>query len=114
MRLFRHYTEVPVEARGAVVALGNFDGIHRGHQAVLARALDEARRQAVPVLVLTFEPHPRTFFRPDHPLFVITPAPMRARLLAQLGFDAVVEQPFTGEFAQYSADRFVEETLLAP
>ncbi|WP_274629988.1 bifunctional riboflavin kinase/FAD synthetase [Arvimicrobium flavum] len=104
---------LPAGLRGGVVAIGNFDGVHRGHQAVLARALDEAKRLGVPALVLTFEPHPRTFFRPDHPLFVVTPAPMRARLLAQLGFDAVVEQPFTGEFAQHSADRFVEETLVA-
>ena len=81
------------------MAIGNFDGVHRGHQAVLERALDEAARRGVPALVLTFEPHPRTVFRPDVPLFILTPPPMKARLLAELGFDAMVEQPFTREFA---------------
>ena len=72
--------------RGGVVAIGNFDGVHRGHQAVLERALSEANERGVPALVLTFEPHPRTVFRPDMPLFVLTPPPMKARLLSLLGF----------------------------
>jgi riboflavin kinase/FMN adenylyltransferase len=98
---------VPSELRGGVVAIGNFDGVHRGHQAVLQRALDEAERRSAPALVLTFEPHPRTVFRPDVPLFILTPPPVKARLLAGLGFDAVVEQPFTREFAGQSAEEFV-------
>ena len=65
--------------RGGVVAIGNFDGVHRGHQAVLERALDEAARRGVPALVLTFEPHPRMVFRPDVPLFILTPPPMKAQ-----------------------------------
>ena len=78
---------LPQHLRGAVVAIGNFDGVHRGHQAVLQRALDEAARLSAPALVLTFEPHPRKVFRPEVPLFVLTPPPMRARILHQLGFD---------------------------
>jgi len=62
---------VPPALRGAVVAIGNFDGVHRGHQAVLGRALEEALRLGVPALALTFEPHPRKVFRPDEPLIVI-------------------------------------------
>jgi len=103
--------ELPAELRGGVVAIGNFDGVHRGHQAVLGRALDEARRRGVPALVLTFEPHPRTVFRPDTPVFILTPAPVKARLIAALGFDAVVEQPFTRDFAGLSAEDFVTGIL---
>jgi riboflavin kinase/FMN adenylyltransferase len=102
---------VPAGLRGGVVAIGNFDGVHRGHQAVLGRALDEAARRGVPALVLTFEPHPRTVFRPDVPLFILTPPPLKARLLAALGFDAVVEQPFTRAFAGQSAEEFVTGIL---
>ncbi|MEI5677369.1 MULTISPECIES: bifunctional riboflavin kinase/FAD synthetase [unclassified Mesorhizobium] len=102
---------LPERLRGGVVAIGNFDGVHRGHQAVLERALDEARRRGVPALVLTFEPHPRTVFQPNTPLFVLTPAPMKARLLAELGFAAVVEQGFTRDFAELSAEEFVTQIL---
>lgn len=103
---------LPAGLRGGVVAIGNFDGVHRGHQVVLARALEEARRHGVPALVLTFEPHPRAVFQPDRPMFVLTPAPMRARLLEALGFDAVVEQPFDLAFAGCSPQDFVDRTLV--
>ena len=103
---------LPDRLRGGVVAIGNFDGVHRGHQAVLERALEEARAQGVPALVLTFEPHPRAVFRPDLPLPRITPAPVKARLIRLLGFDAIVEQEFTGEFAGQSADEFIDEVLV--
>ncbi|MBN9073818.1 MAG: bifunctional riboflavin kinase/FAD synthetase [Rhizobiales bacterium] len=103
---------LPAGLRGGVVAIGNFDGVHRGHQVVLARALEEARRRGVPALVLTFEPHPRAVFQPDRPMFVLTPAPMRARLLEALDFDAVVEQPFDLAFAGCSPQDFVDRTLV--
>ncbi len=102
---------LPGSLRGGVVAIGNFDGVHRGHQAVLERALAEARQRRVPAMVLTFDPHPRLVFRPDIPMFVLTPPPMRALLLAEMGFDAVVEQPFTAHFASQSAESFVSATL---
>ena len=69
MRIFRHHTDLPAEARGAAVAVGNFDGVHRGHKAVIAEAGRIARAEGVPHGVLTFEPHPRRFFRPDDPPF---------------------------------------------
>ena len=103
---------LPASYRGGVVAIGNFDGVHRGHQAVLSRALAEAERRGVSAHVLTFEPHPRSVFRPGQPLFRITPAPVRARLLQVLGFRAVIEQPFTREFAGYSAEDFVQRVLV--
>lgn len=111
---FQHLTAtapLPADLRGGVVAIGNFDGVHRGHQAVLERALAEAVRRDVPALVLSFEPHPRKVFRPDIPLFVLTPPPMKARLLSLLGFAALVEQPFTRDFAALSAEAFVTDVL---
>lgn len=102
---------LPARLRGGVVAIGNFDGVHRGHQAVLDKALDEARRLGVPALVLTFEPHPRQVFRPAEPLFVLTPPPMKARLVEALGFDAIVEQDFTRAFAAQSPETFVTDVL---
>ncbi|WP_269931646.1 bifunctional riboflavin kinase/FAD synthetase [Aminobacter sp. HY435] len=102
---------VPERLRGGVVAIGNFDGIHRGHLSVLERALEEARRLGVPALVLTFEPHPRKVFQPDVPLFVLTPPHVKARLIEALGFDGVIEIPFTREFASLSAEDFVTGVL---
>ena len=114
MAAFQHIlatAPLPADLRGGVVAIGNFDGVHRGHQAVLERALAEAGRRGVPALVLTFEPHPRKVFKPDMPLFVLTPPPMKARLLSLLGFAALVEQPFTRDFASLSAEAFVTDVL---
>jgi len=102
---------LPNDLRGGVVAIGNFDGVHRGHQAVLERALEEADRLSAPALVLTFDPHPRTVFRPDLPLFQLTPPPLRAELFSLLGFRGVVEQPFTREFAALDAETFVTSIL---
>jgi riboflavin kinase/FMN adenylyltransferase len=101
----------PAHLRGAVVAIGNFDGVHRGHQTVLSRALEIAREQNRPAVVLTFEPNPRQVFQPDVPLFRLTPAPMKAQLLDLLGFDAVIEQKFDRDFAAIPRDMFEREIL---
>ena len=110
-RRFNGADRLPANLRGGVVAIGNFDGIHRGHQAVLGAAIAAARAEGRPALVLTFEPHPRRFFRPDLPLYRITPAPVKAMLLAALGFDAVIEQEFDEAFANCTADAFVRSIL---
>ncbi|QRM48289.1 bifunctional riboflavin kinase/FAD synthetase [Rhizobium sp. BG6] len=102
---------LPAHLRGGVVAVGNFDGVHRGHQSVLERALQIAERRGIPALVLTFEPHPRAVFKPDAPVFRITPAPLRARILEALGFKAVVEYPFDRAFAQRTPEDFVHTVL---
>ncbi|MEM9107954.1 MAG: bifunctional riboflavin kinase/FAD synthetase [Pseudomonadota bacterium] len=105
--------DFPQHLKGCVVAIGNFDGVHRGHQAVLDVALKEADTAGVPAVVLTFEPHPRTVFKPDSPVFRLTPAPLKAELAGYLGFSAVVELPFTRDFAQQSAEAFVRDVLIA-
>ncbi|OHV75843.1 bifunctional riboflavin kinase/FAD synthetase [Rhizobium sp. LCM 4573] len=103
---------LPEALKGGVVAIGNFDGVHRGHRSVLERALALAEERGVPALVLTFEPHPRTVFRPDTPVFRLTPAPMKARLLEAMGFRSVIEYPFDREFSTRSAEEFVETILV--
>jgi riboflavin kinase/FMN adenylyltransferase len=105
-------SHLPEHLKGAVVAIGNFDGVHRGHQAVLERALEAAHAAGKPSLVLTFEPHPRSVFVPDQPVDRLTPAAEKALILAALGFDAVVECHFTREFSQLTADVFVDQILV--
>ena len=105
-------SDVDPSLRGAVVAIGNFDGVHRGHRAVLDRALAEAKRRGVPAIVLTFEPHPRDFFATGEAVFRLTPLPMKARLVRMLGFDALVALGFDGTFANQSADDFVDAVLV--
>jgi riboflavin kinase / FMN adenylyltransferase len=103
--------KLPASARGGVVAIGNFDGVHLGHRGVLDAALAIAKDKEIPALALTFEPHPRTYFRPDRPVFRLTPGPMKARLLAGLGFDYVIEQTFDETFAATPAGEFIDELL---
>lgn len=98
--------------RGGVYALGNFDGVHRGHRVVVKGTIDKARAMGVPARVLTFEPHPRSFFKPDLPPFRLTPAPKKFRLLKALGVDDVIVEPFTAELAEMSAQDFVERILI--
>ena len=105
--------DFPDSLRGGVLAIGNFDGVHRGHQAVLNEALRRRKTGAMPATVLTFEPHPRTVFRPQQPVFRLTPAHIKARLMEALGFDAVVELPFSREFSEVKAADFVADILVA-
>ncbi|MCA1969428.1 unnamed protein product [Ciceribacter sp. T2.26MG-112.2] len=103
---------LPEKLKGGVIAIGNFDGVHRGHQTVLNRALKLAKSRGVPALVLTFEPHPRTVFNPDKPVFRLSPAPVRAQVLEAMGFHSVIEYPFDREFASRSAEEFVRSILV--
>ena len=103
---------IPDHLRGAHVAIGNFDGVHRGHQAVLEAALDRAQAAGRPTLALTFEPHPRSFFAPDRPVFRLTPPEAKARLVRALGLDGLVVCRFDAAFAQLSAEAFVADVLV--
>ncbi len=109
MRIFRDWRDLPADARGATVALGNFDGVHLGHVAVLRAA--HAARPDAPLGVLTFEPHPREVFRPDDPPLRLMLADERADAFAALGAALFYEIPFDAEFSQMPAEAFVTEVL---
>ena len=102
---------VPQHLRGGVVALGNFDGFHAGHQAVVGHAVARARTEGRPVLVATFDPHPMRLFRPDTPPFRLTTLDQRERLFAEAGADAMLVFHFDKALAQLSAEAFVAERL---
>ena len=112
MAIFRHTTDLPDEALGAVVAIGNFDGVHRGHQAVIDQAGRQARACETSLGVLTFEPHPRRFFRPDGAPFQLTSFRLKLRLLEALGIDNVFVLPFNQAFSELSAEDFVRRILV--
>jgi riboflavin kinase/FMN adenylyltransferase len=113
MDVFHGYDHVPPGARGASLAIGNFDGVHRGHQALIARAQQEAKRLAARMGAVVFEPHPREFFQPARPLFTLTPLPQKLQLLEKYGVDITFVLPFAHELAQMSAEEFVERVLVA-
>ena len=103
------WRSAPPEMRGATLALGNMDGVHLGHAAVLAAA--HQARPDLPLGALTFEPHPREHFRPDDPPFRLTLLPAKAAALADYGARHVVALPFGAELAAMSAEDFVHEVL---
>jgi riboflavin kinase / FMN adenylyltransferase len=102
---------VPGSFAGGIVALGNFDGFHAGHQAVVGRAIARARAERRPALVATFDPHPVRFFRPDAPPFRLTTLEQRARLFAAAGADAMILFHFDAALASLTAEQFVVERL---
>lgn len=111
MRIFRHFSGVPDAEKGAVVALGNFDGLHRGHQHVIATARDIARADGRKFGVLTFEPHPRTYFGKESEPFRLTPFRIKVRELQALGVDVLFVLRFDGALAGRPAESFVSDIL---
>jgi len=107
-----HFDAVPPAWRGAVVAIGNFDGVHSGHQAVLKAAEAEAEHLGVLCIVMTFEPHPRTFFAPAKPVFRLTPATLKASLIAALDLNGTLVMTFDRDLAGMEAEDFVTKILL--
>jgi riboflavin kinase / FMN adenylyltransferase len=112
MKIFRHYGDVPESCKGAVVTIGNFDGVHLGHQALIAHARQLAKGLGAPLAVLAFEPHPQEFFHHDTECFRLTPFRTKARLLAEQGIDVMYALPFDSEMAQRSAEEFVRGILV--
>jgi len=104
---------VPEELRGAVLALGNFDGFHLGHQAVVNRAVARGHHERRPVIVATFDPHPVRYFKPDAAPFRLTSLGQRERLFAAAGADAMLVFAFDAELAGTAADAFVADLLAA-
>ena len=102
---------VPDRMRGGIVALGNFDGFHKGHQAVVGRAIERARAAGRPALVATFDPHPVRFFRPDAEPFRLTSLNQRQRFFAEAGADAMIVFPFNAALARLTAEEFVAQRL---
>jgi len=112
MRIFRHYTDLPEDARGSVVAIGNFDGIHKGHQVVINEAGSIARATGKPWAVMSFEPHPDALFKPDCEPFRLSTMRTKAHMIEQLGVDELLVQHFDFAFAGLTAQAFVEEVLV--
>ncbi|MDP9196130.1 MAG: bifunctional riboflavin kinase/FAD synthetase [Pseudomonadota bacterium] len=112
MRIYRTTRDLPEDARRAVVAMGNFDGVHRGHQAVLARAAEVAAGYGAPLAVMTFEPHPRALFAPETPPFRLTPFRTKARILQDMGVEILYVIHFDRVFSEMAAGQFVEDILV--
>ena len=112
MKILRHYRDPPLDAKGAVVALGNFDGVHLGHRALLLEAKRIAAALERPFAALVFEPYPREFFRPNDEPFRLTPFRVKARLLSELGADLLIVLTFDTAMASMSAQDFVLDVLV--
>ncbi|MGE0251311.1 MAG: bifunctional riboflavin kinase/FAD synthetase [Dongiaceae bacterium] len=111
MRLFRHLHEIPSSAQDAVLAIGNFDGVHLGHQAIIQEAGKIAIGSSRPLAVMSFEPHPRQFFRPLDPPFRLTTFTDKFRLLKEQGVELLFCLPFNRQLASVTAVEFVEKIL---
>lgn len=113
MKIIKQLETLSDSQHGAAVALGNFDGVHLGHQAVIGEACRIAKAAGVPSAVMTFAPHPRRFFDPRGKLFELTPAHAKSRHLAALGVDLLFLMPFDAALAAMPAEQFVSDVLVA-
>lgn len=111
MEVIHGWRDVPSALQGASVAIGNFDGVHKGHRAVLDTAKAAAHTGGRPAGAVVFEPHPRKFFRPEKPLFLLTPLERKLELLQAQGMDIVAVLPFDAILAGLSADGFARAVL---
>ncbi|MFJ9697737.1 bifunctional riboflavin kinase/FAD synthetase [Kitasatospora sp. NPDC101183] len=112
MQRWRGLEEIPGDWGRGVVTIGSFDGVHRGHQLIIGRAVERACELGLPSVVVTFDPHPREVIRPGSHPPLLAPHPRRAELIAELGVDAVLVLPFTTAFSQESPETFVQQVLV--
>ena len=111
--VWRDISDVPRDWAGCVATIGVFDGFHRGHQALVRSARERARRLDVPLVLMTFDPHPRTVTRPEAAPKLLLSVPERIVMAHKLGADVVLVVPFTRAFAAIPAEEFVSQTLVA-
>ena len=109
--IYTHPAHLPENVAATVVAIGNFDGVHKGHQAILKRAKEKAEQFDAPLVALTFDPHPREIFNPDKAPLRLTQLHEKAGLLARYGADIVYVIPFSHTYAQTTAASFIRDTL---
>ncbi len=115
VQIWRHLNEVPQDLGPTVVSVGNFDGVHRGHQHVLRRARQTAEEIGVETtVVVTFDPHPIAVLRPEHAPPTLTNIESRVALLAEQGVDAVLVLPFDREIAAWGPDVFIDNVIVGP
>ena len=112
MQVIRNLENVPECMRECVAVLGNFDGVHRGHQAVIGCGADLARQGGIPLVVLTFEPHPRSFFRPHDAPFRLTPFQNKAHHIEALGVDALIALTFDEALSRLGGEEFIEHVIV--
>lgn len=113
MKTIRNLPDIPSDIRNAVIAIGNFDGVHIGHRALLERAAEIAAKDNAPFMVLTFEPHPRQFFQPDTLPFRVTPSKVKEGVFQTfVNPDYYVSLPFNAEMAELSAEEFINDILV--
>jgi riboflavin kinase / FMN adenylyltransferase len=112
MDVIRGIENIPTDLRCAVVTIGNFDGVHLGHQFIFRKLAEEARREACPAAVITFEPHPKMVLHPERrPFYLLTSPEEKIRLIAGLGVDFLILIPFSLEYAQTTAESFIRGVL---
>lgn len=112
MQIWRSLGEVPADLGRTVVVIGNFDGVHLGHQHVLGRAREVATERGLAVVAVTFDPHPMAVLRPEHAPVQLTSMAVRAELLAAAGADHVLALPFDTDMAGWGPDEFVQRVLV--
>jgi riboflavin kinase/FMN adenylyltransferase len=112
MKIFRHIEDQGLSMSGTVATVGNFDGVHLGHQALIRNTVEESKRLGYPSTVLTFEPHPLKILAPERARLLILSYEDKMALLESLGVDIVVAQQFDREFANIAADEFVRRFLV--
>jgi riboflavin kinase/FMN adenylyltransferase len=114
MRRYGSFGDLPLGGPRRVLAIGSFDGVHLGHQAIIGRAVQLARERGRPAMVLTFDPNPITVLHPGYRVPALTSMPFRAALIERLGVDELLVVPFTRALARVRAERFAEQIISAP
>jgi riboflavin kinase/FMN adenylyltransferase len=112
MDIIRGSENIPAGLRGAIVTIGNFDGVHLGHQYIFRKLVDEARREGCPAVVISFDPHPKMVLHPERrPFYLITSLEEKIRLIGNLGIDTLILIPFSLDYARTTAEEFIRGVL---